>query len=1215
MPGTRTTSRPGLWEFWIDRGGTFTDVVARRPDGQLVTHKLLSEHPEAYEDAAIQGIRDLLGLAGDAPLPEQEIGVIRMGTTVATNALLERKGEPCILVITRGFRDALRIAYQARPQLFRHHIELPELLYSAVIEADERLDARGEVIRPLNPDSVRTDLQAHYDQGIRSVAIVGIHAYLNPAHELAIAALAEQIGFSQISLSHQTSPLIKLIGRGDTTVVDAYLSPVLRRYVQQLRKHTGAIDLQFMQSNGGLTAAAQFQGKDAILSGPAGGIIGAVETGRQEGRQTIISFDMGGTSTDVAHYGGEFERSFETLTAGVRIRAPMMDIHTVAAGGGSLCRFENGRYLVGPESAGANPGPAAYRRGGPLTVTDCNVMLGKLQPDLFPAIFGPAQDQSLDKDIVAEKFATLAREIHTLSGDQRSASEVAAGFLDIAVLNMANAIKKISVQKGYDVSTYTLSSFGGAGGQHACLVAEALGIREVLIHPLAGVLSAYGIGLAKRRSLREQTVNLALDQQQHDSLQEQLRLLQQQARDELRQQHINDENIATTCRAHLRYAGSDSLIIVHYADIDAMRSAFARGYQQHFGFERQDKAIIVEALSVEAFEADQADKDRQFITAVSTAQPPGKAAAAGYREIFSKGSAWRCPVFIRSALRPGMELQGPAIIHDNIGTIIIEPEWQGRVSDQHAILLQHSPQQASEPVDQGEQLHCDPVLLEIFNNLYMSVAEQMGSTLQNTAYSVNIKERLDFSCAIFNHRGQLIANAPHMPVHLGSMGESVRAVLANNHGAIRPGDSFLLNSPYQGGTHLPDVTVITPVFDPQDEELLFFVGSRGHMADIGGTTPGSMPADSKRIAEEGVLIDNFRLVDRGRLRETELRRLLATAEYPARKPEHNLADLQALMAANRKGSAELLTMAGHYGLQTVRAYMTFIQQNAAQAVSQALRKLHDGNFSYAMDDDSLIRVAISIDRQQGRAVIDFSGSSPQRDNNFNAPSAICKAAVLYVFRTLVSDNIPMNEGCLEPLEIIIPDGSMLNPRYPAAVVAGNVETSQCICDALLGALGIVAASQGTMNNLTFGNNDYQYYETICGGSGAGPDFDGCSAVHTHMTNSRLTDPEILESRYPVILEDFAIRLESGGKGRHRGGDGVRRSIRFLQPMELIILSNRRIIPPFGLNGGEPAKPGSCVIQRANGEHQQLASCDRTDVGPGDCVTIETPGGGGYGHII
>ena len=1197
------------WQFWIDRGGTFTDIVARKPDGRIVTHKLLSENPEHYRDAAVAGIRHLLGVAEGDAVPVATIEAVKMGTTVATNALLERKGERTALAITRGFRDALRIAYQNRPRLFDRHIVLPELLYSHVIEIDERMGAHGDVVMPIDEAATRAGLQAAFDSGLRSLAIVFMHGYRFAEHEAITARIAREIGFTQVSVSHEVSPMMKLVARGDTTVVDAYLSPILRRYVDQVAGQMPNVNLQFMQSNGGLTDARTFQGKDSILSGPAGGIVGMVRASQLAGFDRVIGFDMGGTSTDVSHFSGEFERVFETQVAGVRMRAPMMSIHTVAAGGGSILHFDGSRYRVGPDSAGANPGPASYRRGGPLAVTDCNVMLGKIQPAHFPKVFGKEANEPLDVDAVRAAFADMARDIGDATGAAPAPEQVAEGFIQIAVGNMANAIKQISVQRGHDVTEYALTSFGGAGGQHACLVADALGMKTVFIHTLAGVMSAYGMGLADQASMRESAVEQRLDDIAQAALEERLALLGQGVSDELVKQGVARGRIELVRRVHLRYEGTDSAIIVLFDAPDSMKAQFETAYKKRFSFLMPSKALVVEAVSVEA---------------IGKSDAPAESFAADMEErsepltphervrMFGGGEWHETGLFKRAAMRPGDVIKGPAIIAEDNSTTVVEPGWQAQVTNFNHLVLTRA---EALPERRAIGTTADPVMLEIFNNLFMSIAEQMGLRLQNTAYSVNIKERLDFSCALFDASGNLIANAPHMPVHLGSMGESIKTVMRENAGKMRPGDVYMLNDPYHGGTHLPDVTVISPVFDEAGETILFYVGSRGHHADIGGTTPGSMPPDSVTIEQEGVLINNFKLVAgaNGLLRDAETRALLAGARHPARNPDQNMADLRAQVAANQKGVDELRKMVAHFGLDVVQAYMGHVQDNAEEAVRRVITALKDGHFTYQLDNGAQIQVSIKVDHPSRSATIDFTGTSGQLDNNFNAPSAVCMAAVLYVFRTLVDDEIPLNAGCLKPLNVIIPPGSMLNPHYPASVVSGNVETSTCITNALYGALGVLAASQGTMNNFTFGNAKYQYYETISGGSGAGDGFDGTDVVQTNMTNSRLTDPEILEFRFPVRLESYEIRHGSGGAGRWHGGNGGVRKVRFLEPMTAAILSNNRIHAPFGMAGGGEGARGVNTVVRADGQVEQLAHIGKTDMQAGDMFVIETPGGGGYGQ--
>ncbi|MFC7334138.1 hydantoinase B/oxoprolinase family protein [Rhodocista pekingensis] len=1194
----------GRWQFWIDRGGTFTDIVARHPDGGIVTHKLLSENPERYRDAAVQGIRDLLGLAAGDPVPADRIAAVRMGTTVATNALLERKGEPTVLAVTAGFADQLRIGYQARPRIFARRIDLPEQLYTRVVEVPERIAARGEVLRPLDLTAVEAGLRRAYEDGFRACAVVLMHGYRFPAHEHAVGDLARRIGFPQVSLSHEVSPLMKLVGRGDTTVADAYLSPILRRYVEQVAAELPGVPLYFMQSNGGLAEAAHFQGRDAILSGPAGGIVGAARTAAAEGFDRIIGFDMGGTSTDVSHFAGEYERSLETVVAGVRLRVPMLRINTVAAGGGSICRFDGSRFRVGPESAGADPGPACYRRGGPLTVTDCNVMVGKLHPEFFPAVFGPGGDQPLDVAVVRDRFAALAREVAAATGRALAPEQIADGFLRIAVENMAQAIKQISVQRGYDVTRYALQCFGGAGGQHACLVADALGMRTVFVHPLAGVLSAYGIGLADLVALRDRAVEAVLGPDLMPSLDALVADLGRAATDELLAQGVGIGAIVLHPRAHLKVQGTDTALELPFGPEAEMRAGFAAQHRQRFGFDPGDRPLVVELAGVEA--VGRAGGEAVLPPPAGPAGKPVPLAAVG---AWMAGEHRTVPVHDRGALGAGAVLDGPAILREPTGTTVVEPGWRARVTAAGGLVLERV---VPLPARVAVGTEADPVMLEVFNNLFMSIAEQMGLALENTAHSVNIKERLDFSCAVFDRGGGLIANAPHIPVHLGSMGDSVRAVIAARGDGLRPGDAVMLNNPYRGGTHLPDVTVVTPVFDAAGTELLFWVASRGHHADIGGITPGSMPPDSRTLEEEGVLIDDFLLVEGGRLREAEVVALLTGGRWPARNPAQNLGDLRAQVAANARGAAELLKMVDLFGLETVRAYMDHVQRNAEEQVRRVIGVVQDGDFALEMDSGAVVRVSVRIDRPRRAARIDFTGTSPQQPGNFNAPAAITRAAVLYVFRTLVEDDIPLNDGCLAPLEIVIPEGSMLNPRPPAAVVAGNVEVSQAVTDALYGALGALAGSQGTMNNVTFGNDRHQYYETICGGAGAGPDFDGTDAVHTHMTNSRLTDPEVLEWRFPVLLEDFRIRRGSGGAGRQRGGCGVVRRLRFLEPMTAAILSNHRRVPPAGLVGGGSGAVGRARVERGDGTVEKLPGTARVEMRPGDVFVIETPGGGGFG---
>lgn len=1195
----------GKWDFWVDRGGTFTDIVGRDPQGGLHPHKLLSENPEAYRDAAVQGIRDLLGVKSGAAIPSERIDTVKMGTTVATNALLERKGDNTGLLITTGFRDGLRIGYQARPDIFAKEIIKPELLYATVTEIDERVLADGTVEATPDIEAIRLDLEKMRASGIDSIAIALIHSWKYPEHEQQIAKLTREMGFGQVSVSHEVSPLVKLIGRGDTTVVDAYLSPILRRYVEQVSNELGeGPRLMFMMSSGGLTAAELFQGKDAILSGPAGGVVGAVETSRLAGFDKMIGFDMGGTSTDVSHFDGELERAFETEVAGVRMRAPMMRIHTVAAGGGSILHYQDGRFQAGPDSAGANPGPACYRRGGPLAVTDANVMVGKLRSEYFPSIFGPNQNEKLDTEIVKEKFQELANQVGS------TPEEVADGFLKIAVENMANAIKKISVQRGYDVTEYALNCFGGAGGQHACSVADALGMETVLIHPFSGILSAYGMGLAQIRANRTQALVKKLDLELESELEVVESTLQLDAVRELKEQGVTDSNISTFSRAHIRYDGTDMALPVDLTSAENMIKAFEDLHRKQFGFIFENKGLIVEALEVEAVGAGAgiAEVENKLTDIVLSSDTQV--------QIFAEGEWRNGGVFKRDTLQEGNRINGPALIIEPHQTIVIEHGWQAQINSRNHIVMNRviAAQRTS-----AIGTDADPIMLEVFNNLFMSIAEQMGVTLQNTAYSVNIKERLDFSCAVFGPDGSLVANAPHMPVHLGSMDRSVETIIALNKGKINRGDVYMLNAPYNGGTHLPDITVVTPVFseDESSDEILFWVAARGHHADVGGMAPGSATPRATHIDEEGVLIDNFKVVDRGVIQEDALYKVLTDHPWPARNPAENMADIRAHIASNEKGVAELRKMVDHFGMDVVQAYLGHVQDNAEESVRRVIDALSNCEYTYKTDNDQQIKVKISVDKDKREATVDFTGTSDIAKNNFNAPEPVTRAAVLYVFRIMVEANIPMNAGCLKPINIIIPDGCMLKPTYPAAVIAGNTETSQCVTNCLLMALGALANAPGTMNNFTYGNERYQNYETMCGGAPAGRmnngrGFAGADGVHVHMTNTRLTDPEVLEMRYPVVVEEYSIREGSGGKGKFKGGDGCRRIIRFLEDMDVAILALSRYNAPKGLDGGGDGEVGKTEIRRLSGEIELLKHCDQTTVVAGEAAIINTPAAGGYG---
>ena len=1192
------------WQFWIDRGGTFTDIVAVAPDGAVKTLKLLSEHAERHHDAAVAGIKHILGIKLRERIPAGAVDVIKMGTTVATNALLERKGARTLLVVNRGFADLLKIGTQARPRLFDLDIHLPTPLYERVFETSGRVTAQGIEVAPVDAAAAQSAFTRARTDGMQSCAIALIHAWQFPAQEQELAALARAAGFARISVSHEVSPLLGLVPRGTTTVVDAYLSPVLRRYVEQLAAEVTGTRLLFMQSNGGLVDAAAFQGKDAVLSGPAGGIVGAAHTAAQAGVSHIIGFDMGGTSTDVALYAGEFERTFDAQVAGVRVRAPMMAIHSVAAGGGSILRYDGARFRVGPESAGADPGPACYRRGGPLTVTDANVCVGKIQPRHFPSIFGPDGDMPIDGVVVRERFAALAAQVQHEKGMAPDPRATAAGFLRVAVSHMANAIKQVSLEKGHDVAEFALQCFGGAGGQHACLVAAELGMRRILIHPLAGVLSAYGMGLADQSLQRERAIERPFDPDVLPHLAEIAAQLEAEARNALRAHAIEDLQIETRCHVHLQYAGADSALPIPIAPLEEMRAAFTAAHRLRFGFATPERSIWVALVAVEVTAVSARARD-----SLRPRRSSGTALPLDEIDLWTAGEAHRAPVFDRDSLYPADKISGPALIIETIATTVIEPGWTAEVNDfGHLVLLR---------TGAGERARVrpypvDPVHLELFNNLFMNVAEQMGAVLQNTSTSVNMRERLDFSCAIFDSAGHLIANAPHVPVHLGAMGESVQTVIRSRGATLRPGDVVVLNNPFNGGTHLPDVTVVTPVFDHAGREILFFVGNRGHHADIGGLTPGSTPPNSTRLVEEGVVIDDFLLVEAGTFHEAQFRTLLTGARYPARSPDTNIADIKAQIAANACGVRELHRVVARHGRDVVVAYMAHVMQNGEESIRSAIEQLRDGSFDYVMDDGSPLRVAVRIDQRSRAATIDFTGTGPQHPGNFNAPPAVVRAVVLYAFRCLVRREIPLNDGCLRPITIVLPRGTFLSPAPGSAVVAGNTEVSQAVCNALLGALGVCASSQATMNNLLFGNSHQQYYETICGGAGAGPGFDGASAVHTHMTNTRITDPEVLELRYPVRLESFAIRAGSGGNGATRGGDGVVRRIRFNAPMTAVIVSSRRTVPPHGLAGGANGALGRQWLERADGSIELLAGVDQRDLHAGDQLVVETPGGGGFG---
>ncbi|WP_448586663.1 hydantoinase B/oxoprolinase family protein [Thermaurantiacus sp.] len=1185
-----------LLEIAIDRGGTFTDAIARRPDGTLLRHKRLSHDPAAPEDAVVASIR-ALARRHRGPL------LVKLGTTVATNALLERTGEPTLLVVTRGFGDALLIGHQARPDIFALHIRRPPPLAAETIEVDERVAADGTVLRPLDRAGARRALAEARARGLKAVAICLLHAHRFPDHEIALAALAREVGFEQVSASHRVSPLEKFVPRAETTVVDAYLSPVLGRYLATVGAGLpGGARLLVMQSNGGLADARAISGKDAVLSGPAGGVVGMVEAGRAAGFDRLIGFDMGGTSTDVSHWAGRFERRFETEVAGARLRAPLLDIVTVAAGGGSICRFAQGRLQVGPGSAGAVPGPACYRLGGPATITDCNLVLGRIRPEAFPRVFGPSGSDPPDLAASHAALARLAADVEAETGERPIVEALAESLVAIANAHMADAIRQVSIARGHDPATHALVAFGGAGGQHATALADALGIGAVVIPPDAGLLSARGIAAAPLSVHRQRTLGLALDAALEAALAEPVAALVAEAEAALRAQAVPLRDIRVRLSAHVRYANADTALAVPLGPAGEMARAFEAAHRARFGFLTPGAGLVLDLVEAEA-----------------TGDPPTAAAAgppAGrmgpppdtWVEALFGGRLQPTRLLERAQLGPGATVEGPAIITDPDATTVVEPGWRAERVASGALVLRRTGHAARAAVARPTAAR-----LELLHALFTGIANEMGLALQLSARSVNIKERLDFSCAIFDRDGALVTNAPHIPVHLGSMGESVRAVIAaraSDGRGLRPGDVYALNAPWAGGTHLPDITVIRAVFPPGGSEPVAFVAARGHHADIGGLTPGSMPPASRTIAEEGVVLDNVLLVDGGQFEEAGIRALLSGARFPARNPEQNVADLKAQVAAVTRGAEALL--AADVGPGGLKAAMAALADNAEAAVRRAIGRLRDGAAEVPMDNGAVIRVAVRVDRARRHLLVDFRGTSPERPDNFNAPPAVARAALLYVLRCLVAEPIPLNDGCLRAVDLRIPPGSMLCPGRQAAVVAGNVETSQAITDALLAAFGAMAASAGSMSNLTFGNGCHQYYETIAGGSGAGPGFDGAAAVQTHMTNSRLTDPEVLEARLPVRVEVHALRRGSGGRGRFRGGDGAIRRLRFTAPVTVSILSNRRRTAPFGLAGGAAGAPGCNRLLRASGAIEDLGPTATRELGAGDAIEIATPGGGGFG---
>jgi 5-oxoprolinase (ATP-hydrolysing) len=1199
------------WRFWIDRGGTFTDVIGQVASGansRAETSLKLLSASSAYPDAAVEAMRRILGAEPGEPFPAERVVSIKMGTTVATNALLERAGAKTLFVTTQGFADSVLIGDQARPDLFALTIRRPPPLYAGVVEADERLDAAGVVVRPLDAAALTEKLKEARAQGYVSAAIAFLHADLNPDHERAAGEIAKAVGFPFVALSHEVSPLPRFVPRAETTIADAYLTPILRDYVRQVESAVAGAPLYFMTSAGGLVRAEAFRGKDAVVSGPAGGVVGVARTAAQAKAPAVLGFDMGGTSTDVCRYAGHLERRDTARVAGAKIRSPMLDVETVAAGGGSILSFDGMRARAGPASAGADPGPACYGRGGPATVTDANLVLGRLDPRFFPSVFGPKGDAPLDPDAACARLADLA----TAMG-AASVEAAAEGFVAVAVEQMAQAVRRISTERGFDPREHALTAFGGAAGQVACQTAEALGVSEILCPRYGSVLSAWGIGQAQVTALRQAGLEVALSDDGLFAADLLLTKVEAQAREAMADQGAETGAVRRTLR--LRYDGADAELPVPYCELTEAKAAFEAAHQRLFGFIEPDRPILIAAVEAEA--ASHTAHPREGGDPSGLYGLQGAQADVGLSldprlrgderiRMFALGQWHDAPAIPADALT---EADGPALIIRPDTQIALAPGWCATGQADGLIVLARTAAAATAAIALDRP---DPVTLELFNRRFMGIAEAMGAALERTAHSVNIKERLDFSCALFDADGGLVANAPHMPVHLGSMGASVRAV-RDRHPVLHPGEAFALNNPYAGGTHLPDITVVMPVFmDAGDAQASFYVAARGHHADIGGVQPGSMPPFSKTIDEEGVMLDALPIMREGRFLEAETRAVLLSGPWPARNPETNLADLKAQIAACQAGASAVSEMIRTYGAQAVARYMTFVQQNAAAAVRRAVGRLSDGAARVPMDGGGEIVVTTTVDAAKGEATLDFRQSADQVPTNFNGPSAIVDAAALYVFRTLVDDDIPLNSGCLEPLNILTRPGSMLDPRPPAAVVAGNVETSQHVVDALYAALGVMANSLGTMSNFTFGDETRQYYETICGGSGATADAPGASAVHTHMTNSRLTDPEILERRFPVRVESFAVRRGSGGAGRMRGGDGSVRRIRFLAPMEAALLSSRREHAPQGLMGGGPALPGAQRLIAASGAVTDLPGCFALDVEAGDLIEIETPGGGGFG---
>ena len=1169
-------------QFWIDRGGTFTDCIHRDLEsGALRVTKVLSS-----DQAPLEGIRALLGLGPSDSIPASEI---RMGTTLATNALLERGGRPTVLIADQGLGDLIRIGDQTRPDLFALEIEKPEPLPAWVIEIGARMNPDGSIFRELDESELRNALEEARNSGAESVAIALMHAYRDGTLEGRVGAIAKEVGFAHVSTSNEISNEIGLLGRADTSTANAYLTPLLTQYMAALEKELGSSRLRMMQSNGGLVDASGFIGRNAVLSGPAAGVVATGAIAEELGLSEVIGFDMGGTSTDVSRFAGQVSRVFESQIGGIRIRAPMMELHTVASGGGSICKLEGERMIVGPQSAGSDPGPLCYgnSQAEELTLTDVSLCLGRLSADRFPF--------PLDVERAKKRLAAVAASLRA-TGVERSAVEAAHGFLRVAVENMATAIQKISVGRGHDVRNHAMVVFGGAGGQYACLIARRLGIRDLVFHPYAGALSAFGMGVANFEWHGERDAGRAdLAAPLPTGWERAFEDLEASGRAALARDAGAQARWNVRRRVALHYRGTETTLTVDWTDAHTMRADFEVLHRREFGYVRPQHAVHAATLRVQV-ELSSPKPDLPRVEA-------GSGAALRTTMLWSDGALVEAPVYLREDFPLQTEVRGPAMILDATGTVVVDSGFVA-IRDERDYLTMRDVESRIER--EMADTRVDPVLLEVFNSQFQSIAEQMGAVLQRTAMSTNIRDRLDFSCAVFDVTGGLVANAPHIPVHLGAMSESVRAVL-HAHPDMKPGDVFVTNDPFAGGSHLPDITVVTPQHDEKGV-LRFVVASRGHHADVGGLTPGSMPPASTRLDQEGVVLRTLRIVEDGAFREQLLREALGQGRYPARNPDENVADIQAEIAANEKGLQLLDDLLARYGLEVVIAYMQHIQDNAAALTSRAIADLPDGEYRFEdqLDDGARILVCVTVDG--GEMSIDFEGTDRALDNNLNAPRAVTMAAVLYVLRVLVGKPIPLNGGCMRPVSVRIPEGSLLCPEPGHAVAAGNVETSQRVVDVLFGALGLAAASQGTMNNITFGDDRFAYYETLGGGAGATARRPGADGVHTHMTNSKCTDPEILETRFPVRIRRFSLRHGSGGRGRLRGGDGLIRELEFLAPMRVSVISERRLVAPYGMRGGGSGATGMNLL---NGK--QIAHRVTVQVAPGDILRVETPGGGAWGE--